>query len=291
MAAANAGGLARLRDGRQLAWRAYGGAGSAGYPVVFAGGNLNSRLFAPSWAASEALAAAAGARVLAVDRPGYGASSAHAGRSYADWAADVGELGEQLGLKRFAVVGFSSGGPHAAACWALLPSCVSCLGLVSSDAPYAELPGGADRVFGSRDAEGTWALRRAERNEAALRASYLAIADEDRRRLALADLDEATAQGLVGAASDSVLEARDWGFALDATRAPALLWHGLEDADVPPAAARHLAGRLGARCRAHWLASETHTLIRRHWQAILTAVVEAAKREDEEAARAAASLL
>jgi pimeloyl-ACP methyl ester carboxylesterase len=278
--ASAAGGLARLRDGRQLAWRAYG----AGYPVLFAGGNLNSRLFAPAWGASEAQAAAAGARVVAVDRPGYGASSAHAGRSYADWAADVGELAAQLGLQRFAVVGFSSGGPHAAACWSLLSARVSCLGLVSSDAPYVELPGGADRVFGSaRDLDGAWALRRAESNEAALRASYLAVADEDRRALALADLDEATAQGLVGAASDSVLEAREWRFELDAGRAPVLLWHGLEDADVPPAAARHLAGRLGARCRAHWLPTETHTLIRRHWQAILAAVVGAAKRADEEA--------
>ena len=162
---------------------------------------------------------------------------------------------------------------------------MNCLGLVSSDAPYAELLGGTDRVCGSaRDIGGAWALRRAESNEAALRASYLAVADEDRLACALADLDEATVQGLVGAASDSVLAALEWGFELDATRTPALLWHGLEDADVPPAAARHLADRLGARCRAHWLPTETHKVIRRHCRAIiLAALVGTAKLADEEA--------
>jgi len=77
--------------------------------------NLNSRLFVPSWGASQEDAERAGARVLALDRPGYGASSPHPGRRYPHFAADVDALASALDLSRFACVGYSSGGPHALA--------------------------------------------------------------------------------------------------------------------------------------------------------------------------------
>jgi pimeloyl-ACP methyl ester carboxylesterase len=77
-----------LRDGRKLAFREYG----QGFPVVFLHGNLNSRLFAPSWGKTEEETAAAGCcRVIAVDRPGYGDSCFQPGRQHADAARDVGE--------------------------------------------------------------------------------------------------------------------------------------------------------------------------------------------------------
>eukprot|EP00961_Rhodomonas_salina_P111997 1507474-Rhodomonas_salina.1 len=59
-----------LKDERKLAWREYGC--PQGYPVIFMHGNLNSRLFEPSWTASHADAVDASVKVIAVDRPGYG---------------------------------------------------------------------------------------------------------------------------------------------------------------------------------------------------------------------------
>ena len=41
-----------------------------GFPVVFLHGNLNSRLFAPSWGKTEVETMAAGCRIIAIDRPG-----------------------------------------------------------------------------------------------------------------------------------------------------------------------------------------------------------------------------
>ena len=69
-----------LRDGRSLAFREYGRA--IGFPIIFTHGNLNSRLFEAAWTKTAAQAEAAGARLVAVDRPGYGGSSLHAARSY-----------------------------------------------------------------------------------------------------------------------------------------------------------------------------------------------------------------
>ena len=61
-----------LRDGRRLAWREYGLAD--GFTIVFSHGNLNSRLFAPSWDMTDAITKKTGVRLIAVDRPGYGDS-------------------------------------------------------------------------------------------------------------------------------------------------------------------------------------------------------------------------
>ena len=55
-------------------------------------------------------------RLVGVDRPGMGRSSFKLRRRFLDWPDEVAELADRLGLNRFAVVGFSGGGPYAAAC-------------------------------------------------------------------------------------------------------------------------------------------------------------------------------
>src|SRR5205814_1021606 len=54
-----------------------------------------------------------GLRLLAYDRPGYGGSTPHPGRTVADAAVDVGAILDELGVERFATYGLSGGGPHA----------------------------------------------------------------------------------------------------------------------------------------------------------------------------------
>ena len=68
---------------------------------------MNSRLFQPVWTDTQELTAAAGARLIAVDRPGYGFSTFQQERTYARWAEDVQELAEHLDVQRLAVLGFS----------------------------------------------------------------------------------------------------------------------------------------------------------------------------------------
>jgi pimeloyl-ACP methyl ester carboxylesterase len=66
-------------------------------------------------------AAKHGIRWVSYDRPGYGGSTPHPGRSMASAAADVSSIADALGIGQFAVMGHSGGGAHALAGGALLP--------------------------------------------------------------------------------------------------------------------------------------------------------------------------
>src|SRR3954470_10307940 len=51
-----------------------------------------------------------GLRWVSFDRPGYGGSTRHPGRTMASVAADVAAVADALGIDQFAVVGHSGGG-------------------------------------------------------------------------------------------------------------------------------------------------------------------------------------
>ncbi len=72
-----------------------------GYPIFAFHGTPGSRhqVFV-----DPASAQAAGARVIAPDRPGCGASTRQRRRTLEGWANDVCELADELGVGRFAVL-------------------------------------------------------------------------------------------------------------------------------------------------------------------------------------------
>lgn len=70
------------------------------------------------------LAAPRGGRVIAIDGPGSGLSDPQRGRRLIDWPHDVAALAA-LGLGRFAILGYSGGGPYALACAYAMPSASS----------------------------------------------------------------------------------------------------------------------------------------------------------------------
>ena len=55
-----------------------------------------------------------GVRIITVDRPGQGMSD-HCHYTYENFSGFVCELADIIGIKKFGVVGFSSGGPYALA--------------------------------------------------------------------------------------------------------------------------------------------------------------------------------
>jgi pimeloyl-ACP methyl ester carboxylesterase len=63
-----------------------------------------------------ASAASRGLRLVAISRPGFGASGSLPGRQFVDWPADVLALADHLAVHRFAVLGLSGGGPYVLAC-------------------------------------------------------------------------------------------------------------------------------------------------------------------------------
>ena len=120
-----------LPDGRELAFEEYGD--PDGRPVLSFHGGLSSRLDA---APAHAAALSLGVRIVSPDRPGMGRSTYQPGRRLLDWPADVATLTDTLGIDRFAVMGWSCGGPYAAVCAAKMPERVSAVGLLSSAVPF-----------------------------------------------------------------------------------------------------------------------------------------------------------
>ena len=120
-----------LPDGRELAYEEYGD--PAGDPVLSFHGGLSSRLDA---APAHQAALDLGVRLLSPDRPGMGRSTFQPGRRLLDWPADVAALTDALGIDRFAVMGWSCGGPYAAVCGARMSDRVTAVGLLSSAVPF-----------------------------------------------------------------------------------------------------------------------------------------------------------
>eukprot|EP01062_Namystynia_karyoxenos_P046018 TRINITY_DN34339_c0_g1_i1.p2 TRINITY_DN34339_c0_g1~~TRINITY_DN34339_c0_g1_i1.p2 ORF type:complete len:323 (+),score=97.74 TRINITY_DN34339_c0_g1_i1:84-971(+) len=282
-ALAAAGRTVTVSDGRRLCYAEYGDTAS-GFPVLFFHGNLNSRLFAAEWGRTAAVTAEAGARVIAVERPGVGGSSPHPDRTYTTWVADIAVLVAALGLRRFAALGFSSGGPHAVALAAaagaghpVLAGRLSAVGLVSSDGPYW--------LMGGKPMSEPRARAVSSRLERDLRSSYEAMRRSERRVLAVGDLDNAISQGHAGPAQDTVLERGVWDIDLSAAArfgrsgGRIFLWHGEDDADVPVAAARELLRQLGSGVTAVIVPKEVHSIIRRRWGEALRTLVRAGRRQ------------
>jgi len=102
--------ILKLKDGRNLAFEQYGA--ENGIPVVFQHGLGDSRLARHP---DDKLTTKAGIRLITVDRPGYGESSPHHGRTFLNWLPDIEQLTDYLKIDRFGVLSHSGGSPYALA--------------------------------------------------------------------------------------------------------------------------------------------------------------------------------
>ncbi len=231
----------RLRDGRVIAVEEYGD--PAGVPVLYFHGWPASRLEA-------GLIPDLPVRLLALDRPGYGRSSPHPGRTLLDWPADVAAVADRLGLAKFHIVGLSGGGPYAAACAYALPDRVLGVAMVCPVPPphgvHPRAPGIghlfllgrhpvlARRLFGVLRP----LLRRRIITPRTLVGDNLPPADRACMTPALlSGLSRAWREGIgrsmLGALSDAQIYARDWGVPFGGIRVPVTVWYGAEDSMIP----------------------------------------------------------
>jgi pimeloyl-ACP methyl ester carboxylesterase len=262
----------RLRDGRDLGYAEWGD--PAGRPLMLFHGLPGSRLFA---GLVHEQAVAAGVRLIAPDRPGFGLSTRDPHRRITDWPDDVVELADHLGLERFPVSGISGGGPYAAACAWKMPDRLTRVGLISAVGPF-EAPGATEGMlpmnkllFGP--AERVPALGRTLMALMGL-ARYLPEGAMKRvippgpdqeivsRPEVLhgfhLDLEEAFRQGgWGGPADDMLLAARPWRFPLEEIRVPVHLWQGEEDRNVTPNMGRYLAEKI-PNCQAEFIPGAAH---------------------------------
>jgi len=277
-----------LPDGRELSWVELGDA--KGDPVVALHGTPGSRR---QMAIDEKPALAAGVRLICPDRPGYGLSTYHPGRSLAEWAVDTRALAGHLGISHFSVVGVSGGGPHAAACAALLPEQIRAVGLVSGVGPLFELGTeesmiGFNRVMTRVARRTPWVvLPFYSLMTAAARRWPEKAMDSFRRQLPapdaevlgrpevfrafVDDLRHASRTAARAAVQDFALFCHGWGFDLEEISVPVHVWQGDEDRNVPLAHGRLQASRIPGAVL-HECPGEGHMLVIDHMEEILRCV-------------------
>jgi pimeloyl-ACP methyl ester carboxylesterase len=240
-----------------------------GRPVFSLHGTPGSRLRRPP---DEGPLREAGLRVLMYDRPGYGASDRHRGRSVVDCVADVVAIADSLGLSQFHVLGGSGGGPHALAVGARLPDRVLGVEAIVSPAPVDKIDfpflAGMDPV---NVEEFGWALESEEvlhqeltaqaalllgqfEDESAAVLGHVEFGDADREMMARDDVKrsmgemvaEAFRNGVWGWVDDDLAMIVPWGFDLDELAVPVTIRYGSHDVLVPAAhgewLGRHVPG-------------------------------------------------
>jgi len=261
--------------GRSLRVRCAG----EGTPVVYMHGGLGSVHETP---ADDQLLAHLGVRLARIERPGFGESSRHLGRTLVTWADDVRAVLDALGIARAGILGWSGGVPHALATAALAPERTAALSLVGA-APHN--PGW--QIDGSDPAT----LDRARAELAAFVAPLVALTaqpfalvdaifsqmpavdqalpDAVRAMLAASYAEALRHDG--GAIDEMVVLRTPWPFALGDVACDVHLWTGALDRNTPPAGAQALADAL-PRARHDIVPDRGHSLIFSHAEAILTSL-------------------
>jgi pimeloyl-ACP methyl ester carboxylesterase len=260
------------RDGRTLSVLDVGAADGA-VLVAHHGTPGAGRLYRAETESAERL----GVRLVAYDRPGYGASSPHRGRTVADAASDVAVILDALQIERFATYGASGGGPHALACAALLgdrcTAAATIAGVGPADAPDLDWLAGmgngniAEVAAARAGREQLTEYCRADAKEMiAATPDQLAdalrphLSDVDARALtgefAAFMLEETIAglrPGVEGWVDDDYAFLAPWGFDVRRIAADVLVWQGDQDLMVPAGHGHwlraHVAGAAGGLFR------------------------------------------
>lgn len=285
-------GRLSLPDGRALAYDDLGP--PEGPVVVYLHGTPDSRLARHP---DDDLARSCGVRLIALDRPGAGASSPQPGATLTSLGADLRALLDALHVERAGLLGWSSGGLFALAAATVLgarcgavglvatvppveayqdPAVVAALGparqhfvelahelapsdLASELVPYLVPDPLSPEIAAEHVVEGTGPRGRAEL------AAVPGAVDQLARALV-----EAVAQGREGLAHDVALQLEP-GLELGAVTAPVRTVHGTEDGISPPAVGEWLRRQLPGTVAVE-VVDGAHHLLFPHWARILRSV-------------------
>lgn len=249
------------RGGRVIAWHEFGCSDNPRATVLYCHGTPGSGYEALFF---DEAARELGVRVVALDRPGLGASDAVDSRTVGGWVDDdVAAVVEHLGVKKVSVIGFSGGSPHAMGIAARMPELVDRLALLApfthhslwstriglaltplrvhashltmSWFPKTAIDVGA-QVAGFFLHDRSTFVRAVSRQVQGRTAAY---------RMAVAH-DYALQFVLSGGVKDEYAIQGDWGFSESSVKVPVDVWVAGKDLAVMPARARNLGLRLGA---------------------------------------------
>lgn len=250
-----------------------------GFPVFYAHGNPGSRL---ELALLDQDARHSGYRLISFDRPGIGRSPYLAPYSLRDFADDTAALADALGISRFGLIGWSSGGPPVIATSYYYPQRVVFTFSIAGYTDFSRFPDArqfmADNGLpGSKMAEKhpllfdltAWGVRRADlhRPDFYLRTAKEEMPASDQQHLAspanaclfMRTQQEGLRQGADGAVQDLKVQWQAWGYDMGAVTTPVQVVQGELDAFVPQAFGRHLAAHL-PKAELHLLEGQGHLL-------------------------------
>jgi pimeloyl-ACP methyl ester carboxylesterase len=252
-------GTIEVRDGRKMGIAEYGP--PDGRAVIWFHGTPGARRQIPEEA--RVIADLEGVRLIGIDRPGVGLSTAHLFDALVDLVPDVEIVADRLGLDRFATVGLSGGGPYALAMAHELPDRVPAVGILGGvvpthgpDAMGGGLVGVATRFRSVlpivREPLGvllTGMVRAMKPVGKPLLLMYARISPEGDRavlehdEISMMFLDDLSTNGgrsMRAFVYDAILFTREWGFSPRDVLQPVTWWHGDADNIVPLAHAEQL---------------------------------------------------
>lgn len=279
----------KLADGRQLSFAEYGA--TNGKPVFFFQGDPSSRLFHHP---DEEISVSLGARIITIDRPGFGQSSFQPGRKLLDWPDDVSELADTLNLKSFAVAGISAGGPYVAACAYRIPKRITNAAIISGVGP-TDVETDTQQLYRKRQIGITiarkapwllrpliWLVQNPRRGperyfekilEESSSPDQAILSQPEIKNMLISNWLEGTRQGMRGFARDAYIFARPWGFPLEEIRIPVNIWHGDADTSTPLSMAEYLANTI-PESKLRVIPNEGHFLLFKYWKEILAQILQ-----------------
>ena len=254
----------KLPDGRKLGFATYGD--SEGFPVLAFHGTPGSRLwFEEEDTVSEKL----GIHLITTDRPGYGMSDPHPGRTLLDYPNDIAFLLKELEIERCSVIGISGGSIFAAACAFALPDKIFKAGLLAGVGEFEKgkppkemcrknrlsfylarnFPWFA-RIFAGYTRKMLFSNPEKYLQSVQQQVKHLCEADQkvmqDPKNAShlLNHLQEANRQGVKGIVQEMQLVTRPWGFYSEEIKTEVEIWHGTKDTSAPFSSAQKLAKRI-----------------------------------------------
>ena len=237
-------------------------------------------------------------RIIGIDRPGIGWSTAHVYDDVLGWTDDLALVADTLGVADFHTIGLSGGGPYALAAAAAFPDRVRSVAVLGGVAPKSGRTPRPAVWCGSRyrwPRCWTWgrvplslALTNMVRvarpfGGTAIDAYRLLQPRGDRRVLGrpeframfIDDLVNGSRKQVSAPVADLLLFTRDWGFSLADVQVPVLWWHGDGDHIVPWRHGEHCVRRL-PDARLFTLPGESHLGGMTMAEDVLTRLVEVA---------------
>jgi pimeloyl-ACP methyl ester carboxylesterase len=207
-----------------------------------------------------------GLRLIAPDRPGVGLSSPLDHWTVADYPAQLGALADAMEIDRFAVWGYSGGGPYAAASAALMPKRLTTvvvaagMGQVGVWAKPDDFEKTDRQMLGlatnhpavARAILGVTARLARMSPKSAMKSFEKQLSDGDRELVptlgtpaeGMALFTQAFLRGARGVVADYAALAQPWGVEVGRIEVPVSIFHGDADTMVPLRHSEELAARV-----------------------------------------------